>query len=39
VMRALGKDPLRLKRDPKATSYWIVREPPGPAPETMKHQY
>ena len=39
VMRALGKDPLRLKRDPKATSYWIVREPPGPAPETMKHQF
>jgi hypothetical protein len=39
VMRALGKDPLRLKRDPKAASYWIVREPPGPAPETMKHQF
>jgi hypothetical protein len=39
VMRALGKDPLRLTRDPKAASYWIVREPPGPAPETMKHQF
>jgi hypothetical protein len=39
VMRAFGKDPLRLKRDPKAASYWIVRDPPGPAPETMKHQF
>ena len=39
VMRALSKDPLRLKRDPKVTSYWIIREPPGPAPETMKHQF
>ena len=39
VMRALGKDTLRLKRDPNATNYWIVREPPGPAAETMKHQY
>jgi hypothetical protein len=39
VMRALGKDPLRLKRDPKVTSYWIDREPPGPTPDTMKRQY
>jgi len=39
VMRALGKDPLRLKRDPEVTTYWIVREPPGPAPETIKHQF
>ncbi len=33
VMRAMGKDLLRLKRDPDADSYWIVRQPPGPAPE------
>ena len=39
VMRALGKDLLRLKRDPVAESYWIAREPPGPAPETIKNQY
>src|SRR5215213_736868 len=38
VMRALGKDLLRLKRQPDAESYWIVRAPPGPAPETMKDQ-
>jgi hypothetical protein len=35
----LGKDLLRLKREPGADSYWIVRQPPGPAPETMKDQF
>ena len=39
VMRALGKDPLRLRREPAAESYWIVREPPGPEPDTMKNQF
>jgi hypothetical protein len=39
VMRAMGKDLLRLKRDPDAASYWIVRTPAGPAPETMKDQF
>jgi hypothetical protein len=39
VMRLLGKDPLRLKRQPDADSYWIVRTPPGPLPETMKDQF
>ena len=39
VMRALGKDLLRLRRQPEADSYWIVRQPPGPAPETMKDQF
>jgi hypothetical protein len=39
VMRAIGKDLLRLKRQPDADSYWIVRRPPGPAPETMKDQF
>src|SRR5713101_6411959 len=28
LMRVLGKDPLRLRRDPKVSSYWILREPP-----------
>jgi hypothetical protein len=36
VMRAMGKDLLRLKRIPEAKSYWVNRQPPGPAPETMK---
>ena len=39
VMRALGKDLLRLKRQPDANSYWIPRVPPGPAPETMRDQF
>jgi len=39
VARAMGKDLLRLKRKPDAESYWIVREPPGPSPETMKDQF
>src|SRR5271169_2979149 len=34
AMRMMGKDLLRLKRQPDAHSYWIVREPPGPSPET-----
>ena len=39
IMRALGKDPLRLKLDPATTTYWIDRVPPGPAPGTMKNQF
>jgi hypothetical protein len=39
VLRAMGKDLLRLKREPDANSYWIVRVPPGPSPETMKDQF
>jgi hypothetical protein len=39
LMRATGKDPMRLKRDPAATSYWISRDPPGPRPDSMKNQF
>jgi hypothetical protein len=39
IMRMMGKDLLRLKRQPDATSYWIVRQPPGPSPETMRDQF
>ncbi len=39
LMRAFGKDPLRLRPDPDAASYWIERDPPGPPPETMKNQF
>src|SRR5690349_2386018 len=28
-LKVLGKDPLRLKRDAKASTYWIERQPPG----------
>ena len=39
LMRAFGKDPLRLRPDPNAKSYWIPRSPPGPAPESMQNQF
>src|SRR5438093_9339984 len=39
LLRLLGKDPLRLRRDPDGASYWIDRTPPGPAPESMKNQF
>lgn len=39
LMRAAGKDPMRLRRNDAATSYWIPREPPGPTPGSMKRQF
>jgi hypothetical protein len=39
VMRMAGKDPLRIKRDTSAASYWIRRMPPGPPPDSMTNQF
>jgi len=39
VFRLAGKDPLRLKYDRGAESYWIRREPPGPPPDSMTNQF
>jgi hypothetical protein len=39
VMRLTGKDPLRLKLDSSARSYWIPRKPPGPPPDSMTNQF
>ena len=39
LMRLTGKDPLRLRRDAAAASYWILRAPPGPAPDSFKNQF
>jgi predicted membrane metal-binding protein len=39
LMRTLGKTPLKLEFDKDADSYWILRDPPGPAPDTMKRQF
>jgi hypothetical protein len=39
VMRLVGKDPLRLRFDPDAPTYWLERRPPGPAAETMRRQF
>ena len=39
LMRALGKDPLRLKFDKTARSYWIARTDDRPLPEAMRQQF
>ena len=39
LIRLIGKDPLRLKLDPATNSYWTVRKPPGPAPDSMTNQF
>ena len=39
MLRLLRRDPLSLRRDPDAASYWIAREPPGPERESMRRQY
>jgi hypothetical protein len=39
LFKILGKDLLRLRLDKQASSYWLVRTPPGPAPETMPKQF
>jgi len=30
---------LRLHRTADSNSYWIKREPPGPAPDSLKNQF
>jgi len=39
LMRALGKDPLKLKLDRATPSYWCRREPPGPAMGSLNQQF
>ncbi len=39
LMRLTGSRPLHIKTEPEAETYWIPRDPPGPAPDTMKHQF
>src|SRR5215470_10955922 len=39
IIRLTAKDPLRLKLDPAAGSYWILRKPPGPPPDSMSNQF
>jgi hypothetical protein len=38
-LRRRGEDLLRLKMKPQAGTYWIEREPPSPAPDSMKKQF
>lgn len=39
LMKLFGQDPLRLRLDRSARSYWIMRAPPGPSAESMKNQF
>jgi hypothetical protein len=39
LVRLFGGDPLKLKLDKNSKSYWVTREPPGPAPDTMSNQF
>lgn len=39
IMRAFGKDPLRLKPKSGETSYWIIRDPAGPRGGSFKDQF
>jgi predicted membrane metal-binding protein len=39
ILRLAGKDLLRLRGNPASDSYWITRDPPGPAPGSMRKQF
>ena len=39
LMRALGKDLLRVRRGHSPDSYWLKRNPPGPKPSSMSKQF
>jgi hypothetical protein len=39
LRRRHGRDPLGLRFDAGAASYWKQRDPPGPAPDTMPRQF
>jgi hypothetical protein len=39
IMRWRGKDPLHRRFDRAASSYWLLREPPGPPGGSMSNQF
>lgn len=39
LLRLMRKDALRLKFDPRAETYWIRRDVPGPLPKSMTNQF
>ncbi len=39
LLKVFGKDPLRLKLDSKAMTYWIERAEPGPPSGSMRNQF
>jgi Saxitoxin biosynthesis operon protein SxtJ len=38
-MRLIGRDEMRRRWEPAATSYWVPRKPPGPAPGSLDEQF
>ncbi len=34
-----GADPMKRKLDPKASTYWVDRNPPGPAADSFNNQF
>lgn len=39
IMRLLGHDPMRRRFEPEASTYWLERQPPGPAPDALENQF
>ncbi|WP_151446698.1 SxtJ family membrane protein [Lacisediminimonas profundi] len=39
IRRVLTGDPLRLKANRKAQTYWVDRNPPGPRPDSLDNQF
>ena len=39
IMRAMGKDSLKLKLDSNAATYWVERPEPGPVSGSMRNQF
>ncbi len=39
LMRLSGKDPMRLREEPDAATYWITREPVASDGDQMKNQF
>ena len=39
IRRLMGHDELRLRKAADEASYWILRHPPGPPPDTMRRMF
>jgi hypothetical protein len=39
LMRRLGKGQIPVRFDKDAATYWIQRDPPGPAPKSLRDQF
>jgi hypothetical protein len=38
-MRRAGRDAMKRRFEPEARSYWVERDPPGPDPAGLPHQF